>query len=388
MKLLSVAVENYRVLKTARLAFDPARTVVGGPQETGKSTLVEAIHHAFFLKSRGTSNVHKSMQSDLHGGQPTVTLSFETGGRHYTITKVFAGNAAASTTMLTDEGPAAGGAARVVAGAGGVAAGGRTLRGDEAETRIHDLLRAENIGSRTVDSRLKMQWSHLWVWQGTSGHDPVSQANSEKPAEQLRDRLGRLGGGGVLESSLDASAAREIVARHAAIFRNDGGIKTGSELARADEESQQAEGAFATATALVGSLDAAVDTVDLADRTITTAQARLAPMTPPPTATMLVSLPGRLFQPQVTTVPSPLTARLWQAPAAIATTLVRSGGTTLCSQLLIPHAITVPLLFKAMQCCEPAAIARMPVKPAAPSSNPNSFPPQTTTVPSSLSAML
>ncbi len=276
MKLLSVAVENYRVLKTARLAFDPARTVVGGPQETGKSTLVEAIHHAFFLKSRGTSNVHKSMQSDLHGGQPTVTLSFETGGRHYTITKVFAGNAAASTTMLTDEGPAAGVAAGGAVGGGGVAAGGRTLRGDEAETRIHDLLRAENIGSRTVDSRLKMQWSHLWVWQGTSGHDPVSHANSEKPAEQLRDRLGRLGGGGVLESSLDASAAREIVARHAAIFRNDGGIKTGSELARADEESQQAEGAFATATALVGSLDAAVDTIDLADRTITTAQAKLA----------------------------------------------------------------------------------------------------------------
>lgn len=257
MKLLSVTVEKYRVLNHVSVAFDPARTVVGGPQEVGKSTLVEAIHHAFFLKSRGTSSVHKAMQSDLHTGHPTVTLSFETGGRTYTITKTFAGNAAASATMLAEE-------------------GGRTLRGDEAETRIHELVRADHGGSRTSDSRLKMQWAHLWVWQGTSGHDPVAHANADAPAEQLRDRLGRLGGGGVLESSLDARAGREIDARHAAIFRADGGIKAGSELARATEESQQAEAAFATATARVATLDAAVETIDAADRTIATAERQLA----------------------------------------------------------------------------------------------------------------
>ena len=260
MRLLSVTVENYRVLKNVSVAFDPARTVVGGPQEVGKSTLVEAIHHAFFLKSRGTSSVHKSMQSDLHAGHPTVTLSFETGGRAYTITKTFAGSAAASTTMLAEE-------------------GGRTLRGDEAEARIFELVRADHGGSRTSDSRLKMQWAHLWVWQGTSGHDPVAHANADAPAEQLRDRLGRLGGGGVLESALDARAGREIDARHAAIFRTDGGIKAGSELARAAEESQKAEAAFATAAALVATLDAAVETIDAADRTIATADRQLATTT-------------------------------------------------------------------------------------------------------------
>jgi DNA repair exonuclease SbcCD ATPase subunit len=260
MRLLSVSVENYRVLKNVSVAFDPARTVVGGPQEVGKSTLVEAIHHAFFLKSRGTSTVHKAMQSDLHAGHPTVTLSFETGGRTFTITKTFAGNAAASTTMLAEE-------------------GGRTLRGDEAESRIHELVRADHGGSRTSDSRLKMQWAHLWVWQGTSGHDPVAHANADSPAEQLRDRLGRLGGGGVLESSLDARAGREIDARHATIFRNDGGIKAGSDLARAAEESQQAEAAFATATARVAALDAAVETLDTADRTIAIAERQLTTTT-------------------------------------------------------------------------------------------------------------
>jgi recombinational DNA repair ATPase RecF len=275
MKLLSVAVENFRVIKNASIAFDPSRTVVGGNQEFGKSTLVEAIHNAFFLKSRGTSGSHKAMRSDLHPGHPSVTLSFETGGRKYTIKKTFAGNAAASSTILVDEGLAAEGVGDAGRTDAGRAAGGRTLRGDEAEACIHELLRAEHVGARTVDSRLRMQWAHLWVWQGTSGNDPVSQSIAEKPAEQLRDRLGRLGGGGVLESSLDARASREIDGRHAAHYRNDGGVKAGSSLARADEEHARADTAFADATRLVATLDAAVETIDAAERTIAAAETKL-----------------------------------------------------------------------------------------------------------------
>jgi DNA repair exonuclease SbcCD ATPase subunit len=272
VRLFSVTVENYRVLKHASIAFDAARTVVGGNQEFGKSTLVEAIHNAFFLRSRGTGAPHKAMRSDLHPGHPAVTLSFEASGRKYTIKKTFAATAAAASTILADEGPVAGSAP----GSGGSVTGGRTLQGEEAEARIHELLRAENLGSRVVDSRLKMQWAHLWVWQGTSGTDPVAQANAEQPAEQLRDRLGRLGGGGVLESSLDARASREIDSRHATIYRNDGGIKAGSGLARAGEESQQAEAALTAATTLVETLDAAVVAIDSAERTIATAEATLA----------------------------------------------------------------------------------------------------------------
>ena len=271
MRILSVNVESFRVVERINIVFDPARTVVGGDQEVGKSTLVEAIHNAFFLKSRGTSGPHKAMRSDLHPGHPTVTLSFETGGRKYTIKKTFAGNAAASSTILTDEGSAEGATTEP----GRATAGGRTLRGDEAESQIHELLQAENIGSRTVDSRLRMQWAHLWVWQGTSGFDPVAGANAEKPAEQLRDRLGSLVGGGVLESSLDARMSRELDSRHALIYRNDGGIKAGSDLSRANEESQQAEAAFTAATTLVGSLDAAVEAIDSADRTVAVAESQL-----------------------------------------------------------------------------------------------------------------
>jgi len=269
VRILTVSVENYRILKHASLTFDPSRTVVGGHQEAGKSTLVEAIHHALFLRSRGTSAVHKAMQSDLHDGHPTVTLRFEAGGRLYTIKKVFAGSAAAATTTLADEGPAAGGGA-----------GSRLFRGEEAEARIHELLRADDAGGGNgVANRIKMQWSHLWVWQGTSGHDPLGQANADKPAEQLRDRLGRLGGGGVLESPLDATTARRIEVRRAELFRENGGIRVGSDLARAGDEHTQAEAAFTSATALVAGLEAAVDAIDAADRVIVTAERSLAAAT-------------------------------------------------------------------------------------------------------------
>ena len=92
MKLLTVTIKNYRVHKDLTVAFDAARTVIGGPNEAGKSTLVEAIHHAFFLRCRTTGAAHKAMLSEFHSGHPTVELTFESGSRRYTITKVFSGN--------------------------------------------------------------------------------------------------------------------------------------------------------------------------------------------------------------------------------------------------------------------------------------------------------
>jgi len=88
--------------------------VIGGPNEAGKSTLVEAVHHAFFLRCRTTGAAHKAMLSEFHAGHPTVELTFESGGRRYTITKVFSGNQSASTTLrehpATREGHVASGA--------------------------------------------------------------------------------------------------------------------------------------------------------------------------------------------------------------------------------------------------------------------------------------
>jgi recombinational DNA repair ATPase RecF len=52
MRLLSVTIRHYRVHHELRVQFDESRTIIGGPNESGKSTLIEAIHRALFLKSK------------------------------------------------------------------------------------------------------------------------------------------------------------------------------------------------------------------------------------------------------------------------------------------------------------------------------------------------
>lgn len=258
MKLLTVALRNYRVHKVLSITFDPARTVIGGPNEAGKSTLVEAVHHAFFLRSRVTGTVQKSMLSEFHTGHPTVELRFESGDHDYTITKVFSGNPSASTTLKEH-------ASKDKPGA----AGGRTLHDEEAEARIHEILQAEDIGGgRNVETRIRMQWAHLWIWQGSSTDDPLAQANADRQAEMLRERLARVDGGGVLESPLDAAAARDISARHAAMFTDKGKVRSGCDLDLANDGYDRAEAAHAQAAAAVEMLNSAVDVIDLADRTI------------------------------------------------------------------------------------------------------------------------
>ena len=92
MRLVSLTVRNYRIHQDKTVHFDPALTVIGGPNESGKSTIVEAVHHALFLRSRIGGTVLESMQSQWHPGHPTVELTLESDGSTYTITKQCAGD--------------------------------------------------------------------------------------------------------------------------------------------------------------------------------------------------------------------------------------------------------------------------------------------------------
>jgi hypothetical protein len=256
MKLLSLRVHNYRIHQTAYVEFDGSRTVIGGDNETGKSTLVEAAHNALFLRSRVTGSLARSLHSELHPGHPTVELRFESGGRAFTITKQFTGTTSASTTLQE--------------------AGGRTLHGEEAEARIHDICRAEEVsGGKGLESRLRAQWAHIFAWQGAGGADPVKHANEDAAARRLRERLGRLDGGTVLESPLDVHLARELTDRYELNFTDRGAPRAGSELSQAAEAVGAAESAVTAAATALTSLQEAIDTVDAATATIGNCEHRL-----------------------------------------------------------------------------------------------------------------
>ena len=179
MRLISVTVRNYRVHQEQTVHFDRSRTLIGGPNEVGKSTLVEAIHRCLFLKSKGSSEYHRVMTSS-HGGHPEVDLQFEAAGQSYFLKKRFGPT---GTTTLAPSNSV-------------------SISGDAAETELARILNVENGVTGKV---MLGQWSHLWIWQSEAGSDPAIHATSQKDA--LVSRLRNMGASAILQSDLDARIA-------------------------------------------------------------------------------------------------------------------------------------------------------------------------------------
>jgi DNA repair exonuclease SbcCD ATPase subunit len=256
MKLISITIRNYRIHAERRIDFDPSRTVIGGPNEAGKSTVIEAVHRALFLRSRATGAVLDSMRSHFHPGHPSVELTFESGGSTYTLTKQFTGTTTAPT-MLAE-------------------AGGATLRNEQAEEKLRELLDADDIRGRNVEERLRVQWAHLWVWQGVAGSDPLAGEGMKEPLDRLQKRLGSLGAGDVLESRTDAAVGSAVAETHASRTKDNGSPKVGSPLGRAETELAESRARVAAAKAAIDSLDGAIADVERADATIAASDASLA----------------------------------------------------------------------------------------------------------------
>ncbi|MBN2337637.1 MAG: AAA family ATPase [Acidobacteria bacterium] len=219
MKLVSATVRNYRIHRETRVDFDPSLTLIGGPNESGKSTFIEAVHRGLFLKSRITGEGRQGMVSSLYPGHPEVEIVFSAGGTEYRLQKRFSG--AGGTTTLSE-------------------AGGASRQGDEAEALLNALLQVEDVGGgRNLADRILQQWAHLWVWQGKSGHDPSGDTASEQNA--LLGRLQREGGAVALQSPRDAEVAGRFAERSAALFTQAGRPKAGSELQQAESRLQAAQ---------------------------------------------------------------------------------------------------------------------------------------------------
>ena len=77
MRLLNCQLQNVRLHGDLEVAFSPRLTLIGGPNESGKSTLVEALHRALFLKATATGSPVEALQSRLHLGRPVVQIGFE-----------------------------------------------------------------------------------------------------------------------------------------------------------------------------------------------------------------------------------------------------------------------------------------------------------------------
>ena len=87
MRLESLQVHDFRGVRAATITFGRGITVLHGPNELGKSTLVEAIHAALFVP---TTSQTGNDYTTWGGSSPAcVTLSFEHEGKLWRVSKRF-----------------------------------------------------------------------------------------------------------------------------------------------------------------------------------------------------------------------------------------------------------------------------------------------------------
>jgi DNA repair exonuclease SbcCD ATPase subunit len=222
------------------LDFDPLRTLIGGPNEAGKSTLIEAVHRALFLKAKGNTEYHRALNSSLHAGYPEVDLTFESGGHTYVLKKRF--GATGSTSLAPSNAV--------------------SLSGDAAESELARLLSVEaGISGKAIP----VQWAHLWVWQGQAGNDPSEHATAQQNG--LLQRLQHLGGAAALQSELDARVAKHFADIREQMFTQADKPKVGSELERSERASVSSQERLTNAKDRVQKLDSAATDLESASRT-------------------------------------------------------------------------------------------------------------------------
>jgi len=193
MRLLNCQLQNVRLHGDLTLAFSPGLTLIGGPNESGKSTLVEALHRALFLRATATGAPVEALRSRLHMGQPVVQLRFAARNDTWTLRKRFSGSS--GQVSLEGEGSAS------------------RFSGPTAEEVLAELLGVtETVGSRQAGTVLPGRWAHLWVRQGISGDNLLEAGRSHYDIDQLRLQLERSGGAAVQQSAHDQRVEQRITA--------------------------------------------------------------------------------------------------------------------------------------------------------------------------------
>ena len=226
MHLLSCRLQRVRQHLDLQLSFGRQLTLIGGVNESGKSTLVEALHKTLFLRSTATGRGVEELRSRTHGGLPEIELCFAAQGQRWTLRKRFAG--AGGTCQLSNQ-------------------QGQAHSGPAAEEELARLLGLEGpIEGRRI-AQLPERWAHLWVRQGDSGFNPLEGKPESYDYERLLQQLQAKTNLGTMQSPLDRQVVEQLQQRLGQLFTATGRIKAGSPLAqviqREEDSLEQCNGA-------------------------------------------------------------------------------------------------------------------------------------------------
>ena len=218
MHLLSCRLQRVRQHLDLQLSFGRQLTLIGGVNESGKSTLVEALHKTLFLRSTATGRGVEELRSRTHGGLPEIELCFAAQGQRWTLRKRFAG--AGGTCQLSNQ-------------------QGQAHSGPAAEEELARLLGLEGpIEGRRI-AQLPERWAHLWVRQGDSGFNPLEGKPESYDYERLLQQLQAKTNLGTMQSPLDRQVVEQLQQRLGQLFTATGRIKAGSPLAQVIQREEE-----------------------------------------------------------------------------------------------------------------------------------------------------
>ena len=176
MKLRSIAVNQFKKF-TAPMRLDGIENglnVVVGPNEMGKSTLLDALRAALFEKHSSKAQSITALQNDRNQAGPVVELAFELDDGVHRVTKRFVKKPYARLSCPN----------------------GRTLEGDAAEDTLRSLLGFDEPGKTGAKAETLGMWSVLWVQQGQSfGALDLSESARSNLHSALESEVGTVLGG-------------------------------------------------------------------------------------------------------------------------------------------------------------------------------------------------
>lgn len=162
MKILAIELENFRKFRKplALTGFADGLNIVVEPNETGKSTLLEALRAALFIRHSAKNELVRSFCPFGDDVAPKIAVTFEVGGKEWRLEKQF---------LKSPHVRLAGG-------------GGGQIESDAAEDRLQTLLGFEKGNNRNSDPETRGALGLLWVEQ-------ASAFSAEAPGRVARDDI-------------------------------------------------------------------------------------------------------------------------------------------------------------------------------------------------------
>ena len=176
MRLRSLAVNQFKKFtRPTRLdGIGDGLNLVVGPNEIGKSTLLDALRAVLFEKYSSRAQPIVNLQNDRNQAAPVVELAFELDDGLYWITKRFIKKPYARLACPD----------------------GRTLEGDAAEDTLRRLLGFDEPGNRGAKPETLGMWNVLWVQQGGSfGALDLPESARSSLHSALESEVGKVLGG-------------------------------------------------------------------------------------------------------------------------------------------------------------------------------------------------